>query len=386
MILFFEDHLTHYRVPVLEQLQDTLGEDLVVVHGRPYAGAALNTASPKDTLPFEHFKVRTWWIRGQTLSLRAVWRCLGSYEPSTILVRGTIRNIELFPLLLYARVKGIPVIVWGQAYSRHRPFRPYNHPIDRAYLAVIQLSDAYVCYTDEIRNTLSQYVTESKLFVANNTLDTTKHGRIRYKLSESKKNSVKGSLGLDDKPYMCFIGRLQPRKKVGQLIDAHHLVQTQHGFDAGLIIVGDGPEKEALTQKVVDLGTSDVHFVGAKYGESAGRYLYASDLVVIPGWSGLAVNHALIYGRPVVSQYAGEKRYHREELVGHPPEATHIQPGRNGAFAKHQNPSSLADEIVEVMLNKEHYTTQAARYAASRLTIESMINGFHEAIRYATSR
>lgn len=386
MVLFFEDHLTHYRVPVLEQLQNTLGENLVVIHGSPYAGAALNTASPEDTLPFEHFKVPTWWIRGQTLSLRAVWKHLGRYEPSVILVRGTIRNIELFPLLFYARVRGIPVITWGQAYSRRRPFRPYRHPIDRAYLAVVQLSDAYVCYTNEIRSTLTQYVSRSKLFVANNTLDTTKHSHIRNKLSELKKENVRESLGLDDKPHICFIGRLQPRKKVGQLIEAHHLLKVQHGLEVGLVIVGDGPEKEALAQKAIDLGSSDVHFVGAKYGESAGRYLYASDLVVIPGWLGLAVNHALIYGRPVVSQYAGEKQYHKEELVGHPPEATHIQPGQNGVFAKHNSSSSLANKIVEVMSNNEHYITEAERYAVSHLTIESMINGFQEAIRYATSR
>lgn len=386
MILVFEEQLAHYTIPVLEKLQVVLEEELVVVHGSPYPGAALNTADTGDVLPFKHIKAPTLWVHGKTLSIRFVWKYLWRYIPSAILVRGTIRNAELFSILLYARAAGVPVITWGQGFSRRRPFRPYSHPVDRAYLAVIQMSDAYVCYTGVIRNTLTQYVSRSNLFVANNTLDTDKHQRIRKSLSSIGKEAVKQSLNLRNKPYLCFIGRLQPRKKVDQLLEAHKLVQRRYGLDVGLIIVGNGPERSRLEKMAGNLGASDVHFVGAKYDDEAGRYLYASDLVVIPGWLGLAANHALIYGRPVVSQYAGHESYHKVELVGHPPEATHIQVEQNGAFAEHQNPVSLAKAIVRVLVNQEQYAANAAHYAASHLTVDSMIDGFQAAIQYAKSQ
>ena len=99
----------------------------------------------------------------------------------------------------------------------------------------------------------------------------------------------------DEKPTILFVGRLQFRKNVDLLLGACAEMETQ----PRLVIVGDGPEREAL-----ELLASDIYplaeFVGAKYGVELKAHFMEADLFVLPGTGGLAVQEAMSYGLPVI--------------------------------------------------------------------------------------
>jgi glycosyltransferase involved in cell wall biosynthesis len=98
-------------------------------------------------------------------------------------------------------------------------------------------------------------------------------------------------------PVVLFVGRLQARKRIDLLLQACAALPA--GLRPRLVIVGDGPERnslEALAQTVYP----SAEFPGAKQGKELAGYFSSSDLFVLPGTGGLAVQEAMSYGLPVI--------------------------------------------------------------------------------------
>ncbi len=66
-----------------------------------------------------------------------------------------------------------------------------------------------------------------------------------------------------------------------------------------LIIVGEGPEREAL-ERLAGAVYPGAIFAGAKHGEELKPYLAEADLFVLPGTGGLAIQEAMAHGLPVI--------------------------------------------------------------------------------------
>jgi glycosyltransferase involved in cell wall biosynthesis len=74
---------------------------------------------------------------------------------------------------------------------------------------------------------------------------------------------------------------------------------AQLGSKPRLVIVGDGPEREALESLAREIYPA-AEFVGAKHGAALEPYFTGADLFVLPGTGGLAVQEAMSYGLPVI--------------------------------------------------------------------------------------
>lgn len=378
MIQVIEKELTHYRVPVFSRLQEALDEDVVVYHGAPAPGSALNTVDRGESLSFRHRRMATRWLLDsrayvQNLTVPAVE--VG--DARAVILRHSLRNLAFFPFLWWCRLRACPAIGWGQAYSRHRPFDPEGDLRDRMHLAVVQACDAYVCYSESIRERLSSFVPREKLFVARNTLDVEKLAGWRRDLEREGVEAVRRSLGLDRSCYLSFVGRLMARKKLDVLIDLYEQLRREHGLELGLLILGDGPMRPQIEQSASERGLDGIRFLGEKYEREAARYLFASDVMVMPGWLGLSVVHAMALGVPVVSQRAGPG------LVGHPPEAGYLESGTTGFMTPPDNLSKMTDAVLEILENRDDFSRAASAHAERELGQERMVRGFVDAISYA---
>lgn len=171
-----------------------------------------------------------------------------------------------------------------------------------------------------------QHIDEAGFFVATDTLDTRQLLRIPDTLTAQGKQNVKRRLGLQRARYLAFIGRLQPRKQIPCLLDVYAFLRSMHRLDLGLPIISEG-DQAPLKARVAEPGVKDVHFLGALPDADAGTYLFASDVMVMPGWLGLAVNHASVFGLSVVSHRFGKS------LFGHGPEAACVEQCVTGWFA-----------------------------------------------------
>lgn len=106
---------------------------------------------------------------------------------------------------------------------------------------------------------------------------------------------------------VIFVGRLQRRKRVEALIAACAAVTPM----PDLWIVGDGPDRERLTS-IAEQSLPQAVFTGAVHGRKLESLLDASDLFVLPGTGGLAVQQALARGLPVI---AAEGDGSQEDMV-----------------------------------------------------------------------
>jgi len=156
------------------------------------------------------------------------------------------------------------------------------------------------------RNTLAKsyyidekFIPKEKVIVAPNSMNH--HKEVLPKSSTVEfLTSLKGN-----STVMLYVGALTSTKRPADLIySLKHILNLNPYSDLKLWFVGDGPEKNALEQLVQDLSlVNNVNFFG-KIFDGVGAYFQVSDFVVVPGLGGLVINHAMIYGKPVISRLA----------------------------------------------------------------------------------
>lgn len=106
-----------------------------------------------------------------------------------------------------------------------------------------------------------------------------------------------------------YVGRVDQNKQVNLIVDAFHALQQQHP-DIKLLIVGDGPERSNLTEKVADYRIAEsVQFAGKQKYEDIPNFLNQSHIFIMASaFEGLpvAMIEALSCGLPVVMPDIGD--------------------------------------------------------------------------------
>ena len=128
--------------------------------------------------------------------------------------------------------------------------------------------------------------------------------RPSHRVPEPKRH--RGELGVNDGPLIVCVARLHRQKGVDVLIDAVHLRNAElRAAGAQVVIVGDGPDREALQEAAADCKDM-VRFAGSD--DDAVSWIKAADLVVIPSrWESgpLVALEARAFGRPWIGTRTG---------------------------------------------------------------------------------
>jgi glycosyltransferase involved in cell wall biosynthesis len=150
---------------------------------------------------------------------------------------------------------------------------------------------------------------------------------------------------------LVFAGRLTAQKALGALLAA-----TAQVPDATLLIVGDGPEREAVAAAVSDLGLeSRVRLLGPQPRERTLELARAADAAVLSSaWENFphAVVEALAVGTPVVATNVGGV-------------AEIVQDGVNGLLVPPQDVGALATALRRMLDDAPFRERLAAAAAAS---------------------
>lgn len=111
--------------------------------------------------------------------------------------------------------------------------------------------------------------------VLNNGIDTKK-----YRLSDAKRAAVRRALGVEDQIVVGHIGQMYYVKNHGYLLEAFAAFHRVHK-NSILLLVSDGPDRQALEQRAQDLGIRDsVQFLG--FRTDIPELLMAMDCFVFP--------------------------------------------------------------------------------------------------------
>ncbi|WP_146075854.1 glycosyltransferase family 4 protein, partial [Vibrio jasicida] len=222
-------------------------------------------------------------------------------KPDVVITEGEINFINNFSIFLYCKVFGKKYVWWSLGKVRTRRKNVINTVLDPF---VDFLLDNCSCVM--ARNTLAKrfYVEEkkfdeSRVIVAPNSMNHHKEGYLdigkKAELLEHKKSST----------VMLYVGALTELKRPKDLLySMEALLKIHPNLNLKLWIVGGGPERDNLEKLAKDLGINKyVDFFG-KVFDGVGAYFELSDFVVVPGLGGLVINHAMIYGKPVISRLA----------------------------------------------------------------------------------
>jgi glycosyltransferase involved in cell wall biosynthesis/peptidoglycan/xylan/chitin deacetylase (PgdA/CDA1 family) len=173
----------------------------------------------------------------------------------------------------------------------------------------------------------------------------------------------------DRRPLVVCVGRHFPVKGVDVLVEAFPQVLAAQP-DAGLMLVGGGPDHDALRARCAELGISHaVHFAG--FVHSAAAYIAPADLVVLPSRrEGLPVAalEALALERAVVAS-----------AVGGTPDV--VRPGDTGWTVPPEQPAALAAAMIEALGDPEERARRAARgraLVAQSYSVDAMIDRLEE--------
>jgi glycosyltransferase involved in cell wall biosynthesis len=169
---------------------------------------------------------------------------------------------------------------------------------------------------------------------------------------------------------LLYVGRLAGEKRVDVLIEALRRLSTKRS-DIGLVIVGDGAERERLGR--LAQGMPNVYFAGFQDQSDLPRYYGVADTFVLPSeyepW-GLVVNEAMASGLPVI---ATRKVGAARDL---------IVEGENGYLVPENDPVALASAIDRSCDSEQHLLLlgQKARSTVRSWNFDSTLAGFHNAL------
>ncbi|HET7563616.1 MAG TPA: glycosyltransferase [Gemmatimonadaceae bacterium] len=172
-----------------------------------------------------------------------------------------------------------------------------------------------------ISSSVTEFATEAQGFRAEQiTVCLSPIDRSRFRCAtDAERSAARATFEIPPHaPVAVCVARFDAVKGVDVLVDAWARVAAELP-DAMLLLVGDGPQREALEQQVA--GTSWMHSVRfAGYRSDVEIALWASDVAVVPSrYDGLslAALEAMAAGLPVVaSRIGGIPEIVRDEMTG----------------------------------------------------------------------
>ena len=223
------------------------------------------------------------------------------------------------------------------------------------------LSDGLLLYGNKAYAIGKSYgFTESFMHVIYNSLDyqSQRIAMENYRADKKKNSDIKRP------SYFLVVGRLVNSLEIDILIDALAISKNK----INVKVVGDGPEKNRLIERVQEKGVN-VEFMGPIYDEENLCKIFLDSVAVIsPGKVGLLTMHALGYGIPVITH-----SNHSAQM----PEFEALQPDLTGFFFNHGSPDDLFRVINYV---ENHMSVPENR----KKTAQSAINAIEE--RYTPSK
>lgn len=365
--------LTHYRVPFFAALAARPGIDLRVEYA---CWPGVPNVEPRG-FEARYVPHRFFRLAGQELVWHsAQWRNASRARADVLVVSWNSRYLSLLPTLLRARLAGVPVVAWGHGVSKS------ESPQRRALRTLLaRLATCVLFYT---RSGAQAYLDRGfpahRVFVAPNAIDQApiRTAAEAVRADPAAQQRFLAEQGLDQGPVILFVSRLEHANRVDLLLEAlARLAPTRP--DLRLVIVGGGPDEPRLRDLARDLGVAQrVLFTGPIYDElTLARYFLAAAVFAYPANMGLSLLHAFGYGLPVVTGDDKER---------HGPEIEALRHEENGLFFRHGDPGSLADALARVLDDpalRRRLARNAHHTAHHEFTIQAMVDGFEQALRFA---
>jgi len=363
----------HYRVPIFKKLAQKV--DLIL-----YYGKGQKTGAVQNAKKIEGFKAKRlftvafnlkWGEKEYYISWFPflIWSLIKD-KPQVVITEGTTNIINNIFIIPYCKLVKIPIIWWDGGRDIRMVKSKIRMLIEPILRLLIKSSDIFIAYGKIAKEYIMSFgIPPEKIFIAQNTIDTSYIKEEISKYNDEILRKEKERLNLQGKKIILYVGAIEKRKKIENLLIAFKKIKTQYS-DVVLLIIGDGDYKKNIEDFIKTYQLRDVYLLG-RITERVGLYFMLSDVVVLPGWSSLAVNQAMAYGKPVITVPYGGPEY---ELV---------EDGKTGYIVERDNIEQLSFAILRILKddNLRKIMWSNARAKINQVAnVENMIEKIYEAI------
>lgn len=379
-VILLQEGITNYRVPFYKKISQQDGIDFKLVCS-PFS-SKLRAESFENADPAIEFKTHTLPI--STEQRVSYWfellRYIRSEKPDVVITGLWMSSLYMLGLL--KAFFGYKLILWsgGIPYKDEELVRKEALAMDRRKLFVrpyrwfLDKCDALVLYSEHSKEFHARFfgVERLKMFVAPNSPDTDTLFAMKAYFEEhiEEVTSAKKRILPESGKVILTLGRLNKGRRMDLLLDVMKDVQREYP-SIGLVVIGDGSEKEWCEKYVPKSLLRNVVFLGAIYDDrEIAKYLGIADIFIYTGVASLAVKTAMSMGVPVVG-------------FDHGLEVHAIEDGSSGFIVPFGNTKSMSEKILMLLRDEKlsrRMGEQGFQIMRHRINLNAMVNGFAQAI------
>lgn len=341
-VLLVSNYVFHYRQKVYNYFAERFMEDGYEFHvlSDEYQDAHYDFKFKQHVLPF---------------SIMDYCNKINEIKPDAVIVFLHLKDKVQLPVIIYCRMKGIPVIYWNKPNSSDDP----NNKVKNTMYHFIQdRCDAVITYTPELVSGFSKKG-QQHLFVAFNSVNNTDIDKSKY-----DKNSIKEKYGIKEKRVILYISRMRKSKRISVLLEA-----MANEKDIAVVAMGAGmtPELQAKFDAAPNL-----YYLGQKYGEEGNEVWAMGDIFSIPENCGLGINDAVFWNLPIVT-IDGKQA----------PEIHYLRNGKNGYLCKDE--AEYKQRLLDICHSDEllaQLKSGTQEIFDNEVDIKNMYKGFIDAVKF----
>jgi len=371
-VIIFQRIIAHYRKPIFDRLSKIY--NLKVVATKHHSNL-----KPKelDSLSYTYNTGYIKYNSKENSFILDFFTPIIKFKPDVIVHEFSLSILSLLPALILSKLLGIEFILWGHGFNLKKGFYLKFNFRDFLRIFIMRLSDHIILYSQNEKAIIKKFINENKITVAPNTLDTEYFSNLKKDFQIKGKNRIKDELSFNKTNNLVFIGRILEDKKPEICLKILKDFIAKFNNDITLHFVGDGP----FLENIIDICNKErlndnVKFHGKILDPiQTGKILYCSDLMIMPGYLGLSVNHAFCFDCPVVS--------FSQKIDGpfHSPEVIYVKHNKTGYLA--DDYYDMKDFVLKYLndpSSKNYFKENIRNCISEEASIEKMINGFKKCI------
>jgi glycosyltransferase involved in cell wall biosynthesis len=301
----------HYKAIVFNELQKIISskkvDELLVVQIASIEKSRVELGNIDSSFhQYPYHLIHNGFLEEVSLKQRVfgILNQIKTFKPDVVNLTGYY-DVASWIVLFYCKLKGIKTILSNEStegdHSRNNIKEFWKSLIIRQF-------DGYFNFGTLSKNYLLTLGAKAEKMLVNRNCVDNELLKKNYSESILSRPYRQSALNLSKNNFI-FVGRLIEFKNLFFLLECFSEAQKQSKKDWGLIILGDGDQKDALQNFIEAQNIRNVSFQKGVSWQEVPEYLALSDVFVLPSYSepwGLVVNEAMACGMPVlVSEKCG---------------------------------------------------------------------------------
>jgi glycosyltransferase involved in cell wall biosynthesis len=295
--------LQPYRITFYDKLTKRLegSTELIIYHGTKVREDGRPPYNGKVPFKEKGFPIKLNYISSFKIVRNAgMFESLKKDNPDLIIMQGIGGDISLQLIANWAKKNNRPLVFWACCMEEDRPGWKQSLK-NMLVVPFYKKGNHYLTYSTNAAKYLKNIgIDNSVIDVCYNGIEIDDMQSKATEVMTGSKEVIK-KYDLENYTTFLYVGGILAEKKVDLLIDAFVKFRAKYP-QTKLIIIGDGPERGMIEEKLKNLSEPHIYYLGRL--KEVDTFFAAADCLVLPAVGGLALNQAMFWGKTCIASKA----------------------------------------------------------------------------------